>query len=82
MELKRERSTEQILNIKNILAGARSKNSVVKQIVLLNHQAPKKIFRSIKAQREIGFSRTLNLFQQVAKDIAHEKNFALKRTEW
>ena len=81
-ELKRERSLEQILDIKNILAGARSKNSVVKQIVLLNHQAPKKVFRSIKAQREVGFFKTQNQFSQLAKEIASEKNFALKKTEW
>ena len=60
MDIKRERSIEEILNIKNILAGARSKNSVVKQIVLLNHQAPKKVLRSICAQKEIGYNKLLN----------------------
>lgn len=81
-EIKRNRSKEQLLDIKNLLAGARGNAGEIKQIVLLNHQAPKKIQKTIKLQKEFGYSKLLKVFDNFAKELSYERNFCLVRTEW
>lgn len=51
-----------------------------KDQILMNHQSTQKLKRSVKAQQENGYDRTLDMFTRIAKEFEHEKNFSEYRT--